>query len=557
MKVDNLYLKGMFTWLRSVCTVALHTHTPILGGPGVKVEVGVISLGTTSHDGNQRQVKVEVLGVLETATRRIRLRAVEPLDDADRNYKKRFMKILEPLLNWVHPDSFIITDLTVDKHTLHSMGFQYVHQGSANDTTNSNNVIMEYLRKVVPRMFQNTLSLLSRHIIQQFLDELVWREWNGTTAPAAFDNIIAHIAEQTKIDFGMSLIVRLNKVAVNPFKNWSIKAGKTIFKVPPTCASTSTAVTPPVNAIALNVPKRQYGKKKVEETTFLDKTKLSSEKLVPLENFYYGSLAGDHYVADFYPHEIKCTLCNKKACKNNIEMMDHLFTHAVNTTGIVGKQFQCRYCLTIFKQEDSLNTHIQLAHPVETKLASTYACLICTYKSKSNVALAKHMTANHVRSELPYKCEVCGFRTSAHRDIINHFYKVHIGGSQLQCPFCLKTVSMMKQKRVPYMSIFVHHLAKHLKKGAYKKCPKCTMTFINKTEYNEHAIKMHASLRGRHGLVKRIPKNGSTCLIPLGKLTKEENEDDVIDLKSLVINIDNRLKCIECRDKLSSSLHFP
>lgn len=43
------------------------------------VQVGVISLGTTSQDGNMRQVKVEVLGVMDPESKLIRLRAVEPL----------------------------------------------------------------------------------------------------------------------------------------------------------------------------------------------------------------------------------------------------------------------------------------------------------------------------------------------------------------------------------------------------------------------------------------------------------------------------------------------
>lgn len=216
-------MKGLNTWLRAACTVALHTHVAPLGGPGCRVEVGVISLGTTSQDGHQRQVKVEVLGLLETEVKKIRLRAVEPLADGDRNYKKRFSKILEPLLQWVHPDSIIVTDLTVDKSTLHSMGFKNVQQSTSSDPSVSNQTIMEYLRRIVPRMFQNTLSLLSRQIIQQFLDELVWREWFGFTAAQAFDNIILHLSEQTRTETGQSLIMRLNKVAANPFKNWSIK----------------------------------------------------------------------------------------------------------------------------------------------------------------------------------------------------------------------------------------------------------------------------------------------------------------------------------------------
>lgn len=56
-------------------------------------QVGVISLGTTSQDGAQRQVKVEVLGVYDYADKSIRLRAVEPITDGDRNYKKRFQVV--------------------------------------------------------------------------------------------------------------------------------------------------------------------------------------------------------------------------------------------------------------------------------------------------------------------------------------------------------------------------------------------------------------------------------------------------------------------------------
>lgn len=156
----------MYTWLRPVCTVALQTHIRQLGGPGVKVEIGVISLGTTSQDGNQRQVKVEVLGILESNSKLIRLRAVEPQADGDRNYKKRFAKILEPIYQWVHPQSILVADLTVDKQTLHNLGFSNVLQSTSNEY-GSNRQIMEYLRRIVPRMFQNTLSLLSRQIIQQ------------------------------------------------------------------------------------------------------------------------------------------------------------------------------------------------------------------------------------------------------------------------------------------------------------------------------------------------------------------------------------------------------
>ncbi|XP_067626384.1 uncharacterized protein row isoform X2 [Eurosta solidaginis] len=224
VKVDNVYIKGVYTWLRAICTLAVHQKCKKLGGPEKFVEVGVISLGTTSQDGQQRQVKVEVLGVLDYTEKTIRLRAVEPVSDADRNYKKRFQTILEPLQRWVHKDSVICIDLTVDKMTLYSMGFKNIIQAAATDSNakHTNSAVMDYLRRIVPRMFQNTLSLLSRQMIQQFLDELVWREQFGTYALQAFNNITAHIAEQTRMNTNETLTQRLYQVATNPFKDWSV-----------------------------------------------------------------------------------------------------------------------------------------------------------------------------------------------------------------------------------------------------------------------------------------------------------------------------------------------
>lgn len=250
VKIDNFYCKNFFTYMRSVCLAAVHEKHEKLGGPLKKVEVGVISLGTTSQDGNQRQVKVEVLGVMDVESKAVRLRAVEPLQEGERNYKRRFVKILEPLKQWVHSESIIQTDYTVDKGTLWNMGFDQVLQFTIPDPPNNttkvgNQNIMEYLRRIVPRMFQNTLSLLSRQIIQQFLDELVWRERFGPTPAQAFDSLMSHLASQTKLDTGESLIVKLGKIAANPFRNWQYQSWKCDGMLDTVCVDPPSATRPP------------------------------------------------------------------------------------------------------------------------------------------------------------------------------------------------------------------------------------------------------------------------------------------------------------------------
>lgn len=84
-----------------------------------------------------------------------------------------------------------------------------------------------------------------RQIIQQFLDELVWREWYGTTSLEAFDNLISHLAEQTRLP--TNLVPKLNRVALNPFKTWTTSTG---------------TVAPPSSSIIAAKNFENYGKKR-------------------------------------------------------------------------------------------------------------------------------------------------------------------------------------------------------------------------------------------------------------------------------------------------------
>ncbi|XP_044267010.1 uncharacterized protein LOC123012884 [Tribolium madens] len=547
VKVDNLYVKGMYTWLRSICTVAIYTHIKQLGGPGVKVQIGVISLGTTSQDGNKREVKVEVLGILETTTKHIRLRAVEPLNDIERNYKKRFSKILEPVFNWVHPQSIIVTDLTVDKNTLHQLGFLHVQQNTSNDYANSNRTIMEYLRRIVPRMFQNTLSLLSRPIIQQFLDELVWREWYGTTVLQCFDNMVQHISEQTRFDSGTSLINRLNKVSANPFKNWSISTQST--------STPSKPVEP--------TPKRYSRLRKpappqpppVQEVIRPSKSISPDvpEQMVPLENYYYGTISPTSPSKNKTTINIKCPFC-KLTFNTNISLMNHLFKHAHNVSNDVQL---CKYCLTIVPSANDLLKHINTAHPDETKFDNGFVCLICESHFRNPFILGKHMSKEHCPSELPYLCGTCGFRCSNHKQAVDHFYQQHDHGTTIQCPFCLKSTTIYSGGRniSQNMNYFIQHLQKHQKKQLAKRCGRCTLWFIQKEFLKDHQIKMHVSQRGKQGLVPAFaPRNG--VMVPKSKMDKWPDDAKVINFSTLYFNVNKNLNCKECGQSLSTAKHF-
>ncbi len=167
------------------------------------------------------------------------------------------------LFSWVSPKAIILTDFTVDKTALEELGFHHIIQKTLNsvsvDDRQSNRNIMDYLRKTVPKVFQNTLSVLSTATIQQFLDELVWRESHGLSAADAFHNIIRDLSSQARADTGMSLIKRLPAVAADPFKDWSLKTAEIAVSasvpIPASLTVTKTATAPAPAAVTTVLPK--------------------------------------------------------------------------------------------------------------------------------------------------------------------------------------------------------------------------------------------------------------------------------------------------------------
>lgn len=472
VKVSNIYLKNFYTNLRSVCTAAIWDKSRKMGGKNSMIQVGVISLGTTSQDGHLRQVKVEVLGVLDPSTLDLRLRACEPMQDGDRSYKRRFNNILHPLKDWVHTDSKIMTDFTVDKSTLQDMGYNNVMQSAFSEQTPrnvmSNYHVMEYLRRIVPRMFQNTLSLLSRQMIQQFLDELIWRETYGATAARAFNNIILHIAEQTRIDSNDNLLDRLAKVAANPFHDWSYSninstaTSPTLPKDPTPTIDVPFQNTKPTEVIMVKTGARR-GRKRIHpiprlspepegkriaiesrNTREKEKENKNEKELkdqIQLQEFYYATMEGDkNQISKEYKSSLyfKCFLCTA-VMRSNIEVMEHVVSHVPPQVPGQSELSVCRYCCTALSSQHQMLTHVAETHSnFGNSDGVMVVCAICEEKFGKSKSLIDHLASMHYPSEMPYRCESCGYRTSSHKDVIDHYYKVHEKGEGLQCPYCLK-----------------------------------------------------------------------------------------------------------------------
>merc|ERR1719150_30351 len=159
---------------------------------------------------------------MDQASGHVRLRATEPTMGASQ--AERFKKIFEPLPTWVDKSAKIVTDFSIDKENLVKLGYNNVSQCSlqAKKAEATNTKVMDYLKGVVPRMFQNNLSLINTNVIQQFLDELTFRECFGHLPLICFDTMLKKIGTQTTHSSAKNtnLLQRLKAISENPFYDW-------------------------------------------------------------------------------------------------------------------------------------------------------------------------------------------------------------------------------------------------------------------------------------------------------------------------------------------------
>ncbi|XP_069767370.1 zinc finger protein 280D-like isoform X2 [Narcine bancroftii] len=238
-------------------------------------------------------------------------------------------------------------------------------------------------------------------------------------------------------------------------------------------------------------------------------------KLIMLVNdFYYGKDDGDMHLNQHDQKTnttFKCYSC-LKILKNNIRFMNHMKHHMElekQSSESWENHTTCQHCHRQFPTPFQLQCHIETAHcphestnTVQPGTAEYFVnfivyqhdprgegmpiCKICELSYESEQVLLQHMKDNHKPGEMPYVCQVCGFRSSVYLDVDNHFRIVHENTKQLLCPFCLKVIKSG--------NAYVQHYMRHQKKGVYR-CSKCKLQFLTCKEKVDHKTQHHRTFR--------------------------------------------------------------
>ncbi|XP_045104618.1 uncharacterized protein LOC123500056 isoform X3 [Portunus trituberculatus] len=593
VKVDKSFINKMFQYLRCVCSVMLQDKVYDFGFDGTTVELGIVSLGTSTADGTKKAVKVEILGLYDRKMKSYRLFASEP--EPGSSSRQRFVRILKPLERVVHTNALILCDQSVDRNCLYNMFFTRVSVCETNDNEDSlqyNARIMSYLRKHVPKMFQSALSQLNLQQVQLVLDELCWRERYGHCAAQAYSNMLDHIIYLTAREAeNPGVLHLLDFVAQSPHHNWRYKSQH----VPkgPTSLQPSIIMNTLNNSGPIN-PQVTLDQSAVTQTPLDHSNKVlltarrvqiepppsqpsnnaavsppaSKADTTELEPFYYGQIQGDPMLGrEINTAKFVCHICSM-VCGNNIDFYTHLKLHLSRSGTYGDNKVCCDYCAEHFTSEEKRIFHQRVKHMhLDARLLW---CRICSEGFINEYNLVNHMAKKHFESELPYRCEVCNFVTSILYSLIDHFNTEHKNTAYVQCHFCLCVKSISPNTSSSFSNRIYQHLQRHMHQ--HTACKYCQLIFYSTYLRDEHRKKDHISRAGFPGLQRyKIPAGQKSRIMFRPWIRKQSSPVNAAnslvvpmalsttlawqDLKFNVPDLRD-YNCIECQGRFSISSHF-
>ncbi|XP_013782169.2 uncharacterized protein LOC106466429 [Limulus polyphemus] len=390
--IDVYMARSVWRTLQEVCARALVLKSKKLGGPGTMVEVSFAYMGRFS-----------ILGAYDRGSGRVRMKAISSSMGWSTSV---CVKSLEP---WLLPNSVIVSSEVKMKEITRSGHKFLLAPGVTSPPEGELGVskIKNYLQVQLSDMFgQFIVAQLKLDTVQGYLDEIQWRERFGTTPSNAFWNIIDDIGEQSgrktsSIGFPHQQKQLPEKVITMIGQKNDLKYQRDV----------RGQIKRPAESVVLNAPPQKKAK--------------SETVSVALVEYYYAKKEGNVEVIakeSKVSTQFKCHIC-KKMLDNNIKAMKHISGHIENTrqrSPDLSDLTQCKYCFRDFETPYSMQCHIEAVH----MKMDTLACGICNQAFSSEVTLIAHMKTMHVECEMPYLCNVCGFRCSMHQQVLEHFQQV-------------------------------------------------------------------------------------------------------------------------------------
>ena len=172
---------------------------------------------------------------------------------------------------------------------------------------------------------------------------------------------------------------------------------------------------------------------------------------------------------------IKCDKCDYSTT-TELRLSNHMLSQHSDK---ISKQKPCEICGKILAHKKALSKHIREVH---TK-AEVYHCDLCSYSTKRNYDLTKHVAEKHSGKSVPsFACYVCGHCTKTKQSLQDHIDKNH---NNVDFP-CDQCDFIGKSKR---------HLSDHKRDHwGIPPCPVCSKEFKTRKAADKHVRESHRTV---------------------------------------------------------------
>ncbi|WAR11198.1 POGZ-like protein [Mya arenaria] len=211
------------------------------------------------------------------------------------------------------------------------------------------------------------------------------------------------------------------------------------------------------------------------------------------------------------------------------------------------------------KTEDYLHVQDEAGNIVHLS-NKVLMCRICEKDFNTQKELASHMSASHYRSEMPYVCQLCNFRSSMYSDVVDHFKKRHDSSNHLLCFYCLRSFEVkFVSQGWGQTQTYYGHLLKHQSRASTKKCVMCRLTFFNAPDVKNHRRNCHISAnKNQQGFSPGSKNDGGlkqkkTNIKSLNAPSISKIQD-IGEVKFPAAT--QRAKCVECKMIMASTDHY-
>lgn len=105
---------------------------------------------------------------------------------------------------------------------------------------------------------------------------------------------------------------------------------------------------------------------------------------------------------------------------------------------------------------------------------------------------------------------------------------------------------------------YLNHMKMHMDPNESKKCPRCTLSFVQKAQMKVHAMYAHASQNARSKSFFEMCKNSTKIMKPKYRAGAQKEQITFLTrYPYLNLIIDNGRLCLECNTDFEEKSHIP